>query len=124
MLTQDKIKYFKKQLEEEKIKLEADLEIVGRKNPDVPGDWEPTPADMNIGGTSDRNDLADTFEELENRASIENSLEERHSFVVEALARIEKGKYGLCLDCGKQINEKRLEANPAAQHCIKHADLS
>ena len=35
-----------------------------------------------------------------------------------ALARLEAGTYGTCVTCGKPISDARLEALPAAAHCI------
>jgi len=34
-----------------------------------------------------------------------------------ALARIEAGEYGLCIDCEEPIDLRRLEAHPAALRC-------
>ncbi len=39
-----------------------------------------------------------------------------------ALERIERGDYGLCVECGDVISEKRLEAVPAAELCINCKD--
>jgi RNA polymerase-binding protein DksA len=39
-----------------------------------------------------------------------------------ALERIERGDYGLCVECGDLISEKRLEAVPAAELCISCKD--
>jgi len=36
----------------------------------------------------------------------------------EALMRIEKGIYGICEECGCEIEEKRLKARPVATLCI------
>ncbi len=36
----------------------------------------------------------------------------------EALARIEKGIYGICDECGENISSQRLEARPMAELCI------
>ena len=36
-----------------------------------------------------------------------------------ALARIEKGEYGVCEDCGGEIGMNRLEVRPFATLCIK-----
>jgi len=36
----------------------------------------------------------------------------------EALERIEKGTYGICRSCGKEISRTRLEAVPNATQCI------
>ncbi|MFW5740431.1 MAG: TraR/DksA family transcriptional regulator [Myxococcota bacterium] len=38
-----------------------------------------------------------------------------------ALARLEEGSYGDCLDCGEPISEKRLLHDPAATLCIECA---
>ena len=121
MLSKEKIKYFEKKLREEKEAIEKELPSVGRRNPDVPGDWEATPADMNT-MVSDKNELADKFEEMESRAAIEDSLEGQLVLINAALERIKAGKYGICAECGKPIDEKRLEAYPAAKNCVKHTE--
>ena len=36
-----------------------------------------------------------------------------------ALARIREGAYGECINCGEEINAKRLEAVPWTRYCIK-----
>ncbi len=36
----------------------------------------------------------------------------------EALRSLDKGSYGLCLNCGQAIPRKRLEALPWVTHCI------
>lgn len=115
-----KIEYFKNKLEEEKNKLEEGLAIVGKKNERVPGDWEVTAPDLNV-DSSDPNDLADVFNAFQDRAAMEDKLEGRLAEVNQALNKIKKGTYGICQTCKKPIEEKRLEANPAAKNCIKHA---
>ena len=37
----------------------------------------------------------------------------------QALMRIEKGEYGICVSCGKPISRERLEAVPHARLCIE-----
>jgi DnaK suppressor protein len=37
----------------------------------------------------------------------------------EALEKIEKGTYGICELCGKEIEEERLKARPVASYCIE-----
>ena len=39
-----------------------------------------------------------------------------------ALARIEQHSYGICTSCGRAIHAGRLEAMPAAAHCIECAN--
>lgn len=36
-----------------------------------------------------------------------------------ALQRLAEGSYGICIDCGQEIDPERLEANPAAVRCIE-----
>lgn len=114
------IEYFKKKLEEEKIQLEAELARVGKRNPAIKGDWEPTPGEMDT-RTLEQSELADKFEEFENRSAVEVHLEEKLNEVLEALGHISKGTYGVCTFCNEKIDEKRLEANPAAATCVKHS---
>ena len=38
--------------------------------------------------------------------------------IEEALARLDEGSYGLCVDCGVDISEKRLKAVPFARRCV------
>ena len=45
--------------------------------------------------------------------------DEKHLFYLEnALERIAKKTYGLCVSCGKSISKARLEAVPITSHCI------
>ncbi len=114
--------YFKKKLEEEKGRLEAELSLVAKRNPKNPSDWEPIPAeDGTDTRTPDANELSDAFEEFQNRSSVEVHLEEKVNEVIAALERIEKGTYGICTVCGEKIDERRLEANPSAATCTKHS---
>lgn len=41
----------------------------------------------------------------------------------EALKRTETGDYGLCVNCGEPVPEKRLEAVPWAKYCLRCQDL-
>ncbi|MBQ0165639.1 MAG: TraR/DksA family transcriptional regulator [Treponema sp.] len=43
----------------------------------------------------------------------------RLKLIDSALARIEQGRYGLCMKCGKRIPQERLEAIPYALLCIE-----
>lgn len=111
----------KNALLEEKAKLEAELSNVGRMNPEVPGDWEPTPPPIDV-MTADPNEVAGNVEEYEERTAIEVELENRLIEVNDALARIENGSYGICTVCGEKIEEDRLGANPAATTCKTHLE--
>jgi RNA polymerase-binding transcription factor DksA len=112
-----KTEHFRKKLEAEKVKLESEMGTVGRKNPAVPNDWEAMPSE--IGAEADLADQADVVMSRENNSAILADLEARYDTVLEALARIEKKTYGKCEVCGENIEEARLEADPAATTCMK-----
>jgi len=42
----------------------------------------------------------------------------------DALVRIDEGTYGLCLNCGQLMTEKRLNAVPWAPYCLDCQELS
>lgn len=121
MLSEERLDYFKKRLESEIIKIEGELGKVGKKNPEVEGDWEVETPDLNV-GSSDENDLSDVYEEMQNRTALEDSLEESLVVTRRALEKIKKGAYGKCEVCAEDIGEKRLEAYPAAVKCVKHSN--
>jgi RNA polymerase-binding protein DksA len=70
----------------------------------------------------DPKDLADIASDDIDRKMIEalGSQElKRLKLIDSALTRIEQGKYGLCMKCGKKIPLDRLEAIPYALMCIE-----
>jgi DnaK suppressor protein len=42
--------------------------------------------------------------------------------VLDAIERLDAGKYGRCEVCGREIDDERLEARPEARTCREHAD--
>jgi DnaK suppressor protein len=48
-----------------------------------------------------------------------NMTRQEISEIASALARIESGDYGICIDCGVEIPEERLEVKPYARRCIQ-----
>lgn len=107
---------YKIKLEEEKKSLEEELNSLGRV--DKEGDWSATPDNETLTQeVQDEADLAERAEDFEERASKLNLFEEKLVKVNKALAKIEAGNYGICENCGKKIEEDRLEANPSAETC-------
>lgn len=109
---------YRARLEEEKTKLESELESVGRRNPTNPNDWEPVPQET--GQEADPNDRADLITHFEDNTAILKDLEIRYNQVLAALARIEGGTYGICEVSQETIEEDRLNADPAASTCKTH----
>lgn len=114
--------YFKARLEAEKERLEKELLEIAAKNPDNPEDWVPSYPNLNP-QLADESEKADVVEEFEIRYSVETVLEEKLNEVKEALRRIAKGTYGICEEDKEPIPRERLEANPAAKYCKKHAQF-
>lgn len=109
-------------LEANKERLEVQLSEMGQRNPANPEDWEAMPVeagqDIRI---TEATEMADTFEEFQNRSAIQIHLEEMLNDIKNALKRIEEGNYGICEVCKEEIEEARLEANPSAATCVKHS---
>lgn len=112
-------KHFEKKLNKEKEELEQELSKVGRQNPDRPSDWQPVPTERDT-SQADDNTVADSVEDFDENTAIVNTLEKRYSDVLSGLDKIKEGTFGVCQVCGEEIEEERLEANPAARTCRKH----
>jgi RNA polymerase-binding protein DksA len=70
----------------------------------------------------DPKDLADIASDDIDRKMIEaigSQDLKRLRLIDSALTRIQQGKYGLCIKCGKHIPQDRLEAIPYALMCIE-----
>jgi len=52
------------------------------------------------------------------QSSLAQSEVEELNQIESALMRIEHGEFGLCIDCGEPIAEKRLEYSPFSARCI------
>lgn len=111
-LNQEQITHFKNKLLEEKARLEAELEVLGKKVGE--NDYETTMVDM---GT-DADEAASEVEEYVDNLSVEANLENQLAEVSAALGRIEAGTYGICEATGQDIAIERLEAYPSARKAI------
>ena len=60
---------------------------------------------------------ADLISDVEN-AELSRDLQELRE-IDAALARMAKGSYGTCIDCGEEISLERLHSEPAAVRCFK-----
>ena len=67
--------------------------------------------------TADLEDQAVDLEDDEVLEGLGASAQKEVSLLRQALARIEKGSYGTCLECGEPISQERLEAVPYAPLC-------
>lgn len=108
---------YKVRLEEELAKLEAEMATIARQNAAHPQEWEAVDAED---GDPDPNVQANKLETFAENASLLEDLQPRYDDVKDALGRIEAGTYGVCEVGGEEIEEDRLEADPAARTCKAH----
>jgi RNA polymerase-binding transcription factor DksA len=111
-------KKIKEKLEKERDMLVGQLKDMGKLNPET-GEWEATPEERDY-QESDQNDMADRFEDFEERSSMIKDLEPRLKNILDALKKLARDSFGKCQVCKKNIEGTRMEANPAAKTCKKH----
>ena len=66
----------------------------------------------------DQGDLAlsSSIEAL--KSSMQDNEFDEYSRIIRALEMIDEGTYGICMDCGEKILDKRLKSSPNAARCI------
>ena len=111
-------KKIKEKLEAEKDSLLEEMKDMGKYNPETM-EWEAAPEEIDY-PESDQNDMADRFEDFESRSSMIKALEPRLNSILKALKGINSSSFGKCAICKKDIEQARLEANPAARTCKTH----
>ena len=109
-------------LEKERDLLKAELEDVAVKDSGNPGGYvgkEPEfmQDDNNVTGVVEN---ASHQEEFSKNQAISTDLETQLASVESALERMEAGTYGVCTECGKEIESARLDAMPSASTCTDH----
>jgi len=113
-------KKIKEKLEVERDRILEELRDMGKLNLES-GEWEAIPEEISS-PEADQNDMADRFEDFENRSSMIKVLGPRLNQILRALKDISENSFGVCVVCGKEIEAARLEANPAAKTCTKHME--
>jgi DnaK suppressor protein len=108
------LKELEDKLLEEKKKLENELSRFAKPTL-IPGDYETRFEDIG----RDEDDNVSEVEQYSDNLALENTLEKELKKVDDALKRIGSGTYGICQNCGQEIDIERLKAYPAAQNCIK-----
>jgi phage/conjugal plasmid C-4 type zinc finger TraR family protein len=70
------------------------------------------------GYPQDSADAGSTLSEADRTEALLASARSQRDEVLAALARLADNSYGLCVDCGQQIPEGRLDARPDAARCV------
>ena len=98
----------RKRLQELLTELDASVAVMQRAADDSaePGDQHPADSGSNL--------VAADREE----ASLEVMLGQRDR-VQAALARLDTGTYGKCIDCEAELPDERLDARPEAERCVR-----
>ena len=99
------------QYEKKLLILRSGIEEYLRKSEDSAAAVEP---DKGLGRLSRMEAMQDQQMVLELRRRKKRQLLD----VLNALKRIEKGNFGVCIFCGKEISLERLEAFPEVQTCV------
>ncbi len=114
MLSPEFIAQIKTRLEEEKDRIEKELSQIGTRDPKDPSNFNINVPEY---GTSEEDNASEVAAYTDN-LSIEQALEETLRDTTSALDRINKGQYGRCKYCDKEIAEKRLLARPVSSSCV------
>jgi RNA polymerase-binding transcription factor DksA len=126
MLNQKTLDELKSALEKERDLLTKELETIATPDPNLPGDWDIKHSEWEEDQITSREELQsgvsvnESDEDMKNKA-LSNHLELHLKDVNDALERMEKGIYGICEVCQKEIPVERLKANPAAKTDIEHS---
>jgi DnaK suppressor protein len=67
-------------------------------------------------------DAASETEARELDLARQTMFEAKIALIDEALARLERGEYGRCAVCGRQIPDERLELVPETRYCVQDAE--
>ncbi|MDD4995113.1 MAG: TraR/DksA C4-type zinc finger protein [Patescibacteria group bacterium] len=114
-MDQEFIKQIKKNLETERTRLEEELKEFTTKNKHNPEDYNAEFPQLGDKEDENANEVALYSDNLTLERTLEKSLRD----VVKSLERIEKGEYGICKYCGKEISKERLLARPTSSACIE-----
>ena len=60
--------------------------------------------------------LTSTMENL--RSSLQDTELQEYKRILQTIQKIDDGTYGICIDCGGDISEKRLKSYPNAARCF------
>lgn len=110
-MTDEKLQHFKQKL------LQGRARIVNSGVLTNLDDLKIKPDDL-----ADEGDLANNTINQQISFSIREKEMNKLRRIEAALARVEEGSFGLCVESGEEIEEKRLETQPWAEFCIEVAE--
>jgi len=70
------------------------------------------------GGGMEAGDAGANLTEADRNEAAVESFRGQRAEVMAALARVEDGSYGKCVDCGQPVPDGRLDARPTTARCV------
>ncbi len=116
-MDKETLQQLKKKLEDQKDKIEKELESIAQKDPKLKGDYDTRFPDFGAPQSPDESALE--VAAYESTLPIEYALELKLLDINKAIEKTAKGKYGQCEKCGQEIDIKRLMAKPEAKTCAQ-----
>ena len=107
----------KSKLLEERSRIEGELKRFANKDKHDKEAYNPRFPDT----TDKLEESAGRVAQFVDELALEDSFEQTLKAIDHALEKMEDNSYGICDVCKKEINPKRLEANPSAATCVEHA---
>jgi len=113
-------KELEEKLKNKKEEWEKQLSRFAKKDDKLEHDWDTKYPKMATGATGSNalEEAADQVEEYSNMLPVEHSLESRLRDIKVVLGKMKEGKYGICENCNKKIDEDRLKIYPEARLCL------
>ncbi|MDJ0699709.1 MAG: TraR/DksA family transcriptional regulator [Woeseiaceae bacterium] len=92
-----------------------------QKKDELAGRLDRVTANVRRGYEADSEERAKQMEDHEVVDALGNDARAEIVKITAALSRIDAGDYGICKECGLDIDETRIEAHPYAEFCIECA---
>lgn len=105
-ISKEKTEEIKERLKKEKESIEEQLEK-SEEGLDFGDDF----------GSAWEEEETDEAEEYSNYVGVEKKMKHVILEIERAIKRIEDGEYGVCVECGKDIDEEVLDASPTSKLC-------
>jgi len=115
-MDKNKLEKFKNILEDQQTKIEGELASIAQKDPSMKGDYDTRFPQFESQSTDEEALEVATYEST---LPVEHALEIKLVEIKKALERIKNGVFGQCANCGEEIDERRLEALPETDVCLK-----
>lgn len=110
-MSKEELKKFKESLEKDKEEIIEKLSQIATRDSD--GDYTPLHEDY---GSADEDNATELADQLDKNSLINSFVKDLKQYE-KALNKIEKGTYGKCDHCSKEIDKKRLEYFPSSLYC-------